>query len=236
MSKTEDAHATVRAAILDCRLPPEAPLAVSSLKARFGFGWTPLREALSRLEAERLVEFQPNKGYRVAGVSAASLRDLQEARRAIEIRLLSRAIDRGGEDWEAQIVAAHHLLAKAPAPFANATVAEVGVWEARHDAFHAALLAGAEAPWLAAFAAQVAEQLRRHHRFMLRAPEVAARLAAPGNDALRQIFADHLGLAHHSALMEATLARDTARAEALLIEHIGFSLAVYEALWPQAGG
>src|SRR5690606_8495545 len=103
MSKTEEAFHRLRADILDARLAPGAPLVISALKEKYGPGWTPLREALPRREAERLVVSHRNRGYRVAPVSATSLRDLQEARRAVEHKLLSRSIECGGPDWESGI-------------------------------------------------------------------------------------------------------------------------------------
>ncbi|WP_439527637.1 GntR family transcriptional regulator [Pannonibacter sp.] len=232
MPKTEDAYLALRAAILDCSLPPDTPLTVSTLKNRFGFGWTPLREALSRLEAERLVILAPNRGFRVAGVSAESLKDLQEARLALETRLLVRSIAEGDESWAGAVVAAHHLLASTPVPSPEAPTAEIHLWETRHDAFHAALLSGAKAPWLTLFAAQISAQLRRHHRNMLSAPDVRQRMLDDRDGSLRATYENTLGLAHHTLLMEATLARDTALAERRLIEHVGFSQAVYETLWP----
>ena len=68
---------------------------------------------------------------------------------------------------------------------------------------------------------------------MLNGPEVIERLKRADGDHLRATFDRTLGLAHHTTLMEAALARDLSAATAALREHIGFSLAVYEALWPQ---
>ncbi len=233
MSQTNTAHIILRRAILDCELAPDTPLVNSSLKARFGFGWTPLREALPRLEAEKLVQFQPNKGYRVAPVSISGLADLQTARSAVELELLSRSLERGDDAWEAQLVAAHHLLAQTPPPAAGTVSSASLAWEKRHAGFHSALLSAADAPWLEHLARQTADQLHRHQRHMLNGPEVIERLKRADGDHLRATFDRTLGLTHHTTLMEAALARDLSAATAALREHIGFSLAVYEALWPQ---
>ncbi|WP_123193552.1 GntR family transcriptional regulator [Pannonibacter phragmitetus] len=231
MPKTEDAYNALRSAILECTLPPDAPLTVSLLKERFGFGWTPLREALSRLEAERLVVLMPNRGYRVCGVSAESLRDLQDARLAIEPRLFIRSIAEGGEEWEGRVVAAHHQLASTPVPVPHAARDAIHLWERRHDAFHAALLSGTQAPWLQLFASQVNDQLRRHQRHMLSSPDVRARMDDDPQGRLRETYEKTLGLGPHTELMQAALDRDADRASRLLTDHIGFSLAVFEALW-----
>ncbi len=240
MSKTEEAFHRLRADILDARLAPGAPLVISALKEKYGLGWTPLREALPRLEAERLVVSHRNRGYRVAPVSATSLRDLQEARRAVEHKLLSRSIECGGPDWESGIVAAHHLLERTPSPTPGMSEADVKRWEERHEAFHQSLLAAGGSDWLNAFQRQLNDQLHRHHRFMVLGPDSRSEFHTNGEEArntseFREILDRTLGIAHHTALMQAALDRDAARARDLLDEHIGFSLAVYAVLWPDAG-
>ena len=54
-TKTETAYRLLRRDILAARLLPGAPLKLNVLRNAYGVGWTPLREALSRLEAQRLV-------------------------------------------------------------------------------------------------------------------------------------------------------------------------------------
>ncbi|MCT8999539.1 GntR family transcriptional regulator [Chelativorans intermedius] len=232
MSKSEDAFAILRRDILDAVLAPGEPLVIAGLRQRYGFGWTPLREALPRLEAEKLVVFQQHRGYRVAPVSAKSLRDLQAARLAVESALLKASIENGDGEWEGRIVAAHHLLGRTPAPAPGMAEDATRLWEQRHDAFHDALLAAGESEWLTRFQRQIADQLHRHHRFMVHGPNTRGILRADERPTLQAVLQRTLGIEHHTALMEATLARDAAKALALLEEHIGFSLAVYETLWP----
>ncbi|MCR4264954.1 GntR family transcriptional regulator [Nitratireductor sp. ZSWI3] len=91
-------------------LAPDAPLRLMALSKRYDIGYTPLREALSRLEATGLVVLQPNRGYRVAPVSLTELEDLEQARSVVETALLEDAIACGDLAWESGIVAAHHKL------------------------------------------------------------------------------------------------------------------------------
>lgn len=236
MSQTSTAYETLRRAILDGEIVPDSPLAVSGLKKRFGFGWTPLRESLSRLEAERLVHFEANRGYRTAPVSVAALKDLQIARQAVEMTLFLRSIERGDDDWEAGLVAAHHLLAQAPKPAPGAITRAGRLWEKRHNAFHGALLSAADAPWLDHLARQTGDQLHRHHRYILNGPEIDDRLTGEDGDKIRAVIERTLGIAHHTELMDAAIARDKEAADRLFEEHIGFSLAVYETLLPDKAG
>lgn len=233
MAKTDEAFERLKADILNSALLAGTPLVIATLTDRYGLGWTPLREALSRLEAEGLVVSERNRGYRVAPVSASSIRDLQVGRQAAEEALLARSIASGDAEWEGRIVAAHHTFARTPVPGPGVAASAMAEWELRHDGFHDALLSAGDSDCLMRFQRQVTEQLRRHHRHMLFDPAAHREL----DDAARAAFTDlvtrTLGLAHHTQMMEATLDRDTTAAVALLREHIGFSLAVYAFLWPQ---
>jgi DNA-binding GntR family transcriptional regulator len=68
-TKTQQAYQQLRNDILSVRLRPGAPLKLKALLEDYDFGWTPLREALSRLEAEKLVTASSNRGFAVAPVS-----------------------------------------------------------------------------------------------------------------------------------------------------------------------
>lgn len=232
ISKAERAFQLLRRDILDARLAPETPLTISSLKERYDLGWTPLREALSRLESERLVTFSPNRGYRVAGVSRAELLDLQRARATVESDLLRDAIRSGDEAWEQQIVAAHYALKQAKPLRMNMPEAELVRWEQRHDAFHHALLNGAPSVWLKRFAEQISTQLHRHHRNLVFSPALIAGGGADlmGEEEYTKLLVRASNVEHHTALMDATLSRDEKRALQLLIEHIGLTLSTYEAI------
>ena len=65
-SKTDAAYQTLRREILSARLPANMALRPQALKEAYGLSWTPVREALARLEAERLVVYKRNHGFAVA--------------------------------------------------------------------------------------------------------------------------------------------------------------------------
>ncbi len=225
-SKTDQAYQLVRREILAARLPADAALRPTALNKTYGLGWTPVREALARLEAERLVVYQRNRGFAVAPVSSAELDDLRRARQAIELPLLKEAMEHGDDEWEAAIVAAHHRLLRCTLPVDDPSEATLAHWEQMHEAFHKALLQAAVSTWLLRFQAQITEQLLRHHRVLAILPtrEGGSRDNQRARAALRRAMAPE----PHTQLMHAVLARDVERALALMAEHMGATLDVFE--------
>ncbi len=57
----------------------------------FGASHVPVREAFRRLEAQGLVESEPRRGVRVAGVSLSEVREIAEMRAALEVLALRNA-------------------------------------------------------------------------------------------------------------------------------------------------
>ena len=225
-SKTDQAYQLVRREILAARLPADAALRPTALNKTYGLGWTPVREALARLEAERLVVYQRNRGFAVAPVSSAELDDLRRARQAIELPLLKEAMEHGDDEWEAAIVAAHHRLLRCTLPVDDPSEATLAHWEQMHEAFHKALLQAAVSTWLLRFQAQITEQLLRHHRVLAILPtrEGGSRDNQRARAALRRAMAPE----PHTQLMHAVLARDVEHALALMAEHMGATLDVFE--------
>ena len=72
----------LRELILGGELAPGARLGEVELADRLGVSRTPVREALSRLAAEGIVEIQPNRGARVATWTVAELEGVFDLRSA----------------------------------------------------------------------------------------------------------------------------------------------------------
>ncbi|MFT4000819.1 MAG: GntR family transcriptional regulator [Rhizobium sp.] len=228
LSKTEAAYWLLRRDILNTRLRPGASLRLSALRDAYGVGWTPLREALSRLEAEKLVTAISNRGFAVAPVSRAELEDLTRARMFVELPLLMESIEKGGPDWESAVVTAHYRLSRCKIVADSASEEMADEWDEKHTAFHAALVSAATSNWLLRFQSTIIDQLRRHHRFLGLAPtQRAAAGLSIGYEKAVAALQDAMAIEHHTALMEAALDRDLERAKALMTEHIGYTLEVY---------
>ncbi|WP_428248327.1 GntR family transcriptional regulator [Ferrovibrio sp.] len=82
--RREEIYQRLRAEILSCTLAPGANLHEAELAERFAISKSPIRDALMRLEAERLVLVAPRKGYRVAPISVSDARDLFGLRMVLE--------------------------------------------------------------------------------------------------------------------------------------------------------
>lgn len=202
------AYHALRQQILDGRLAAGAKLRVEHLRESVGVGATPLREALSRLTAERLVHLEGQRGFRVAPMSLAELEDVTDNRVQLETRAVELSVKRGDVAWEARLVAAHHTVAhgdrglRAP----RLSGADVVTWQANNAAFHDALVAACASPWLLELRGVIFDQ---HSRY--RALSIALNQK---RGATRDIAAEH------EAIVEAALARQAKRTATLVADHI----------------
>ncbi|WP_172827916.1 GntR family transcriptional regulator [Neptunicoccus sediminis] len=230
MSKTDDAYHALKQDILFTRLAPDTPLNLKKLGAQYGFGWTPMREALARLESEQLVHSRENRGFIVAPVSEAELHDLTNARQTVELAMLRDAMEQGGEDWEESIVTAHFRLGRFKVDAGQLTEADFDAWETLHDRFHRALLAASPSKTLHYFYDHVNAQLLRHRKYLAISPAIrAAQTDGAERDAVVARLAEALSLEGHTAIMEAVIDRDKKRAEQLLGAHIELTRQVFTA-------
>jgi DNA-binding GntR family transcriptional regulator len=81
---TDWVYEEIRQAIIDLRLRPGEPLREASIASQLGVSKTPIREALSRLEQEGLVETISFKGAVVSGYSDRDLEEIYELRAMLE--------------------------------------------------------------------------------------------------------------------------------------------------------
>ena len=201
------AQELLRRDILSGSLAPGQRLRTKDLQTRYGLGLSPLRESLQRLSAEGMVVNDAQRGFAVAPVSVAELRDLTVARTALESAMLPMALQLGGADWEGDIVAAFHRLSRTPLPNDPAALADASLWELRHRSFHHALVAGCGSPWLLRLHGQLVDQSERYRKIrILHHLESQAQV--------RDVNAEH------QAVMDAVLRRDAAQAVALMTQHL----------------
>ncbi len=75
-------------------IPPAQQLSESELSVRYDVSSTPVREALTSLVRDKLVEYVPNRGFMVSPVSIRDVQEIYEARVFFEGILLRLAIQR----------------------------------------------------------------------------------------------------------------------------------------------
>jgi len=184
---------------------PGEKLLMSGLKERYDLGVGPLREALSLLVAEHLVVAISQKGYRVAPMSIREMEDIYDARANLEAMIVSLAIERGDDAWEAQILANAHTLSKVMDVTTRAKVLDV--WDERHKAFHSAIAAGCGSKHLLQARTYLFDQAERYRHLWLKQTVFSEEALARKRQ-------------EHNALVEAILARDTARATAMMRSHL----------------
>ena len=125
---------TLRQAILKGELEPGERLMEIQLAERLGVSRTPIREAIRKLELEGLVLMIPRKGAEVAKISARSLRDVLEVRRALEELAIELACQRMTEEDLGELQKAQDEFKKAIADGDAMRIAETD--EHYHDVIY----------------------------------------------------------------------------------------------------
>jgi GntR family transcriptional regulator, carbon starvation induced regulator len=170
-SLNERAFNTLREDLVCGRLAPGSRLRVDELRGRYGFGATPIREALSRLVETGLVDAIAQRGFRVAPVSQTDLDDVTEHRVALETLALRDSMAHRNVDWDAAVVSSHYVLAKAEEALLDRTSSAFDEYERSNRHFHEALVAACSSRWTLHFRAQIYDQHERYRRLsMLFAP------------------------------------------------------------------
>ena len=90
-SNADVAYQIIRERLIMLDIRPSEPINDESLARQLGFGRTPVREALKRLERDRLVIAYPRRGTFATTVDITDLAHIQEIRRQLEPVVAARA-------------------------------------------------------------------------------------------------------------------------------------------------
>ncbi len=182
---------------------PGEKLLLLGLSERYDTSSTVVREALTRLTGDRLVELKPNRGFFVPELSLSELADFNELRCLAEEFGIGLAIDRGDLQWESEVHAAHHTMERTPRYRPDDPHQVNEAWMLSHAAFHAKLIEACEVPVLIDLASMLSDSTSLYRRW-----------AIPSDEAeTRNIEAEH------RAILDAVTARDAKLAGRLLREH-----------------
>src|SRR3974390_571256 len=136
---SDDGYRRIRNDIIFGRLQPAPKLKLEALKERSGISVSPLREILSRLSSEEFVVAEGHRGFEVASVSAADLRELAELRVLLESHAMEKSFAAGDMEGEGRGVSAHPKLAVVEERM-SPTARENALWKRYDEEFHKALI------------------------------------------------------------------------------------------------
>jgi DNA-binding GntR family transcriptional regulator len=148
---TDRVHEKLKELILDQKLGPGTYLNIDKLCHQLEVSSSPLREALARLSAERLVRFEPFIGYSVAEVpNKQYYRDLMDVRLLLECHAARIGAHKQNPRGLAAMQQAVHAMEKLSAGSHYREYRVFNSWDAK---FHGALVASAESrPLIEAYA------------------------------------------------------------------------------------
>lgn len=193
-SATRAAYLTLREMILVGKLPAGEKLKIEQLRSLLKTGASPVREALSLLTSDMLVERIDQRGFRAAPASLTNFKEILTLRETLEVLALRKSIALGGLEWEERLVLSHHRMKR---------VAGTPAFEDAHKTFHMTLLENSQSPMLERYCSQLYDLNIRYRN-----------LAAGGASyQSRDIPAEH------EEIFEAAVGGDADRASTALLSH-----------------
>jgi DNA-binding GntR family transcriptional regulator len=134
-SLVDEAYEQIRRRILDNAWPPGHRALEQEVALALGMSRTPVREALTRLQAEGLVEVIPRHGMRVLPVSPNDMREIYQILTALECTAAELLAQRKPTQRELEpLVAATRAMDKA------LKAEDLDAWAAADERFHVLLV------------------------------------------------------------------------------------------------
>ncbi len=197
----ESAYHKIRSDIVFGHLLPGQKLKLEQLKSHYGAGVSTLREILNRLSSERLVVAEGQRGFEVAPVSIANLREIAALRQLLECRALEQSFRAGGMEWEGRVVAAHHRLARMEERMAQGDRSQTEEWKQYDWQFHQALISACGSKMLIDTHAAVFDKYLRYQMIALS-------------------YRGDIAAQEHAELLECALTRNAEKACEVLTRHV----------------
>lgn len=140
-SAVDRVHQALQEKILSGAYAPGSRLILSRLADEHRMSFIPVREALQRLEAERMVRWEHNRGATVTELSIADMHDIYETRLVLEAAAVRAATPRLSP---VDLDVARHALNGMGERFRAGDDPQAYAW---HQKFHFALYEPADSPW-----------------------------------------------------------------------------------------
>lgn len=193
----------LRRRILAGDIPAGGALVAADIGKEFGVSTSVIREALTRLSAEGLVQTNVNRGCRVTPLDLDDMWDLTLVRVEIEGVALRRAIRFGEDRWLSDLEAAHEAISTIERPRIDADSADLEAWNDAHRRFHGTLVAACRSPRLISMCEVLSRNAEIFRQY--------SRREMPQDD--RDVPAEH------RMIFELTVARDADNAVDALSRH-----------------
>lgn len=197
-------YETIKDDIVFGVLKPGEKLKLDGLKLRYSASVSTLRESLSRLASDGLVEALEQRGFYVRPMSSSDLTELAELRILLETTALRLSVQNGDAEWEGDIVAAHHKLQRLEERIAAGEETPIDLWKRYDWAYHEMLVRGCNSDNLMGVLAGVYVKFIRYQ----------VNLPTRWGDAAGR---------EHREMLDAALAGDSDRACTVLATHIRLS-------------
>ncbi|HEX2018201.1 MAG TPA: GntR family transcriptional regulator [Aurantimonas sp.] len=197
----------LRRDILNGTMKPGQKLQIDQVAQRYDSGINPVREALNRLSAERLVDRRDQRGFFVPPLTLKAFRELVQSRCWIEALALEQSIMNRTQAWEDELITTHYRLDREPVRLAGEDGGDNSAWEERHRAFHNALIGNSGSSWVTSFCHDMMDHAERY-RF------ASMSGSYPRRDSREE----------HRLIMEATIDGDIATATGRLTAHYRLTL------------
>nr|WP_274709347.1 FCD domain-containing protein [Nitratireductor luteus] len=206
------AKTLLRRDIIEGRWPPSEWLRLQELRKEYNLGSSPLREALTGLAGEGLIEFAANRGFRLKPLTRSDLLDIEWMRVTVETAALRQSIAKGGVEWKAEVVGALYRLKDIT--LNTATDKEgLDAWNDEHDEFHKALISACGSPRALEIQRRLADQHRRY------------RIALMDENMNREEIIEQ-----HTAIADATVSGKTEEAVELLERNLRTTTEFYSSV------
>ena len=195
-SSTQRAYLEIRRMIVVGEIGAGEKLKIEGLRDKLDIGASPIREALSLLTSDQLVERIDHRGFRAAAAHRENFDEILTLRCALEDMALRQSIAQATQAWEEQLVLAHHRMTRENRQ-------NIEAFEALHKMFHMALLGNCGSPILLRYCSQLYD-LNIRYRYLA---------GLDLNYKRRDIGAEH------ELILAAAVARDADLASERLISH-----------------
>lgn len=187
-------------------IAPGTPLRLEELADRLGMSISPIREAVRHLEALGLAEHLPYKGARVTEIDPGEMRDVYEARLALESVAVRRAALEWDDHADAMLDSALEGLSAAYERGDRTAIIR------GNTAFHLAIAQASGSRWIPRLLRPMLGTSERFSAFVI----------ADDHDEVYEV--EEQG---HRAIVSACRNRDAEAAERVLREHIAAFLDVF---------